>query len=518
MSNQKKAVKPKIFRKSIALRLIVHFGLMLFIFGVVIAIALQFFQDVLSQNRIMGEMRGAYNSIVHNFYSEWTIRQEFEEAKNLNDVALNRNMQIWVKLLVPGEGETREIIMYRSSYYSYELKEDKVIEEKETGKFAEMSHTIGEDERVVYMVYTRVYTDYYNKDKDDNYDQYLIEIRSHLASFKNTSFIDNNYNRVIIGVAFAVALVWTWMYSRRFARPVIEMCDITKNLASLNFDKRCEVDSDDEISDLAESINEMSDKLKDALGELKDKNQLLVVELEKEKGQELYRKKLLSDVSHELKTPLAIISGYAEALQLAANKTAEKRNYYSNVIIEEANKMSKLVHDILYLSQVEGRHYQMLPERISADQFLSEIIKRHSQLIADRNVEIVFEAAACDILADPLRLEQIINNILSNALSQVQGSRIIKLSGEVTEDGMYSISVYNSGAHIADEDFDKLWLPFFKADKSRNRKEGRYGIGLSIVKELTEQQGGRYGVRNVTGTEDGVVFNIDMPIYNDDPQ
>lgn len=514
MNDQKKAGKPKIFRKSIALRLIVHFGLMLFIFGVVIALALQFFQDVLSQNRIMDEMKYAYYSIVNSFHSEWTIRDEFVEAKKLNDVALNRNMQIWVRQIIPGEGENenREILKYWSTSISYSLNEDKVIEDnKDTGKFSEMSHTIGEDERVVYMVYMRKYVDNYN----DN-ETYMIEIRSHLASFKSTTFIDNNYNRVVIGVAFAVALVWTWMYSRRFARPVIEMCDITKNLASLNFDKRCEVDSDDEISDLAESINEMSDKLKGALEELKDKNQLLVVELEKEKSQELYRKKLLSDVSHELKTPLAIISGYAEALQLAANKTAEKRNYYSNVIIEEANKMSKLVHDILYLSQIEGGHYQLLPERLSANKFLSEIINRHSQFIAERNVEMQFDAAECDILADPLRLEQIINNILSNALSQVQGGRIIRLSGVLTEDGMYRISVYNSGAHIAEEDFDKLWLPFFKADKSRNRKEGRYGIGLSIVKELTEQQGGRYGVRNVSEPEDGAIFTIDIPIYREE--
>lgn len=503
--NTKKDGKPKIFRKSIALRLIIHFGLMLFIFGVVIAIALQFFQDVLSRNRIMEELRMTYISIERIFRSEtWTILQEVDEPENLNAIALNRNLQIRII--------RDEKAVYWSSTIFPELKEDKIIDEGEDYTYSEMSYTPSnsdEDERVVYMVYTRIYKDKYNDDKE-----YAIEIRAHLASVKNTSFIDNNYNRVVIGVAFAVALVWTWMYSRRFARPVIEMCDITKNLANLHFDKRCNVDSDDEISDLAVSINEMSDKLKGALEELKDKNALLVIELEKEKGQEAYRKKLLSDVSHELKTPLAIISGYAEALQLAANKSADKRTYYSNVIIEEAGKMSKLVHDILYLSQIEGGHYQMFPERISADNFLLAIVERHSQLIAERNVKISTEAAQCYIWADPLRLEQILNNYLNNALAQVQGSRLISLRGELTGDGMYRISVYNSGGHIADEDVDKLWLPFFKADKSRNRKEGRYGIGLSIVKELTEQQNGRYGVQNVSDPEQGVIFHVDLPVFD----
>nr|MCR4924173.1 HAMP domain-containing histidine kinase [Lachnospiraceae bacterium] len=278
-------------------------------------------------------------------------------------------------------------------------------------------------------------------------------------------------------------------------------------MTNLDFDAKYSSGGHNEIAVLGEHINELSERLEATISDLKTANDKLKYDLDKKIELEEMRTEFLSSVSHELKTPIALIQGYAEGLKDNVNSDEESRNFYCDVIIDESKKMNTLVKSLLELNELENSK-----EKLNIENFdLSLVIKNcisNIKLLAEQNeVCIIFnENEPIYVKADEFKTEQIINNYLANAIHYAKNEKKVEVS--VKERGQLAhIEVFNTGDNIPDSHITKLWDKFYKVDKARTREYGGSGIGLSIVKAIADSFGREYGVYN---KENGVVFWFEL--------
>ncbi len=297
---------------------------------------------------------------------------------------------------------------------------------------------------------------------------------------------------------FLLSLVWVFVFARRFSRPIAEMNRITKNLSALDFTQKVTVRGSDEIAQLGGSVNEMSDSLAAALSELRQANAKLKDEIELERQLDRMRRDFVANVSHELKTPISIISGYAEGLKLNINEDA--REEYCNTILDESRRMNGLVLKILELSRYESGRIEVHAERFD----LSALAKQMTQrILKDCGVETaVTVPAGITVEADPMLAEQVLQAYLENARSHTpNGGSVTVTAAEI--DGKIRLSVINTGDPIPAEQMPQIWQSFYRGDDSHKRDQSRFGLGLSIVSAIARLHRTACGVMN---TENGVCF------------
>ena len=223
------------------------------------------------------------------------------------------------------------------------------------------------------------------------------------------------------------------------------------------------------------------------------------------------RQEFLSNVSHELKTPIALIQGYAEGLQDGIIDDPEDRKFYCDVIVDEADKMNRMVRRLLDLNQLEFGN-----ERVEMSCFdITELIKgvvNANMLLADTDgITISFaQDEPVHVWGDEFKVEEVITNYLSNAMHYAAGAKQVRIYYEQRKK-LLRVCVYNSGSNIPEEELDKIWIKFYKVDKARTREYGGSGIGLSIVKAIMNSMHQECGVYNV---EDGVVFWMELERNN----
>jgi signal transduction histidine kinase len=218
------------------------------------------------------------------------------------------------------------------------------------------------------------------------------------------------------------------------------------------------------------------------------------------------RKEFLSNVSHELKTPLALIQGYAEGLQECINDDAASRDFYCEVIVDEAGKMNQMVQKLLTLNHLEFGSDPVSFGRFDITELINGVIGNSSLMLRQNGIRLSFEEPPAYVWGDEFQIEEVITNYLSNAIHYASGEKQIRISYEDRGEAL-RINVFNSGSHIPDEDLDKVWEKFYKVDKARTRAYGGSGIGLSIVKAIMESHHRECGVCNDT---DGVVFWLEL--------
>jgi len=214
------------------------------------------------------------------------------------------------------------------------------------------------------------------------------------------------------------------------------------------------------------------------------------------------RKEFLSNVSHELKTPLALIQGYAEGLQECINDDAESREFYCDVIIDEADKMNRMVKKLLTLNQLEFGNDQVVMERFNMTELITGVANSTKILREQKNIRLELEnPEEAWVWGDEFKVEEVITNYMSNAINHADGEKVIRVFYTC------SVSVFNTGQPIPEEDLDKIWVKFYKVDKARTREYGGSGIGLSIVKAIMDSLHQQCGVIN---HEDGVEFWMEL--------
>lgn len=355
-----------------------------------------------------------------------------------------------------------------------------------------------------------------NPKSNKQYIVYGAELMSggEVELFSSKEYIDNTARIAVMitnatsVTALLLALVFIYFYTGRFTKPLIAMSEITGKMAKMDFSEKCSFERNDEIGVLSSSINYLSDSLNTTLNDLNLKNEKLKEDIEKEKNLEKIRKEFISNVSHELKTPISIIRGYSEGAGLMLESgEIDGAKSYCDIIVNETEKMNALVLQLLELSKYESGNIEISKEEFDVAGMINDYAFGNEMKFNENGIKFENEIPNDLIgIGDTIKLGMVVNNYISNAVSHTSGDKIIKVSCEEIDDN-YRVKVFNTGENISQEDIEKIWISFYRADKSRSRSEGRFGLGLSIVSAIQKLHKREYGVYN---TDDGVCFWFDI--------
>ena len=339
----------------------------------------------------------------------------------------------------------------------------------------------------------------------------IFILRSPLESIRESVSISNKFLLYITLGTGGLGVIFVWLFTKRITNPILELTTLSERMANLEFDAKYRSGGTDEIGLLGANFNTMSERLELAVSELKGANYALRQDIEKREKMESMRTEFIGNVSHELKTPIALIQGYAEGLKEGISEDAESRAFYCEVIMDEAKKMNELVKNLLTLNQLEFGGEGVDFERFDITELIKGVLLSNDILIQQKQAEVRFHSD-CPVFVwgDELRVEQVLRNYLSNALNHVENERVIDIRVvENKESGKVRISVFNTGKQIPKEELTQIWNKFYKVDKARTREYGGHGIGLSIVKAIMESFHQEYGVENY---ENGVAFWFELDL------
>ncbi len=324
----------------------------------------------------------------------------------------------------------------------------------------------------------------------------LILMRTALESIRESAGISNRFLAYSGTLAVILSAMLSVFASRKIAKPILELTDISKRMTDLDFNAKYQSKGENEIDQLGEHINQLSHTLEKTISELKSANNELLIDIERKTQIDEMRKDFLSNVSHELKTPLALIQGYAEGLLECINEDEESRSFYCEVIMDEADKMNQMVKKLLTLNQLEFGNDIVTMERFDLTELIRGVLASASILLKQNEITLTFNTdMPMYVWADEFKVEEVVTNYLSNAIHHVQDPKHIDIKYTQMEDYV-RVSVFNTGQQIPPEDVDQIWVKFYKVDKARTREYGGSGIGLSIVKAIMDSFHRECGVRN----------------------
>ena len=348
-------------------------------------------------------------------------------------------------------------------------------------------------------------------DLDNNNELY---IRTPISAIKESLKISNQVLILVGGISVIVSAIIASVVSRRFSNPILELNNIASKMSNLDFSQKyIPSSSNDELDELGNSINMMSDKLEETIKELRQNNDDLERGIKEKSKIEEMRTQFISDVSHELKTPIALIQGYAEGLIENVNNDDESRKFYAEVILDEADKMDKLVKQLLNLMKLEYGKREFNNTKFDIVSLIKEVLIKCDVMIKEQNIDVeIKNENPIYVFADDFYIEQVVTNYVTNAIKysrQVRGKKCIVVDITEERDNFARISVYNTGENLSEDDMKKIWGRFYKIDSSRNRSNGGTGIGLSLVRAIMNNYQNKYGVQNRT---DGVEFYFELKI------
>lgn len=335
-----------------------------------------------------------------------------------------------------------------------------------------------------------------------------IEVCMQVSQVMSTTKIDFIVAFVFLISALFIGFIILIFYLRRFSKPIDNMCVITDRMSCLDFSQKLPPTKLTEMTQLSENINTLSDVLDKALNDLSEKNEKLKQDIENERTIDNLRQIFVSGISHELKTPIAIIQGYAEGAKMffeAGNTEAALE--YCDIIANESVRMNNMVMRLLEITKYDSGAYEPQRENFSLKELVDEWYVRNSAILSEK--EITAENAVEEEFTgngDTIILASVLNNYLSNAVSHIAGAKKIVCRAEDMGES-YRLYVFNTGENIEEKHLDKIWNSFYRVDKAMSRSQGRFGLGLAIVASIQRLHGEAYGVEN---RENGVEFWFDI--------
>lgn len=326
-----------------------------------------------------------------------------------------------------------------------------------------------------------------------------------LSSVGESVRLANQFLLYVGIIAAAIGGLVIYLTARQISKPIYRLSNLSKRMSNLDFEAKYEPEKHEmeEIQVLGNSMNTLSERLEETISELKSANNQLTKDIEEKTKIDEMRKEFIANVSHELKTPIALIQGYAEGLQEGMGEEKESRDYYCDVIVDEANKMNQMVKQLLTLSSLESGNDKPVMDRFNLTELIKGVVNASKILIEQNQIQVEFDdQTPVYVWADEFKIEQVVTNYLSNAIHHIDGEKkiIIRM---IPENGLVRVSVFNTGTPIPEEAIPNLWTKFYKVDKARTRAYGGTGIGLSIVKAIMDAHNQQYGVKN---WENGVEF------------
>lgn len=337
----------------------------------------------------------------------------------------------------------------------------------------------------------------------------FILIRTPIQGIKDNVHISNTFITYIGIVTLIIGIIAAFVLSSYISRPIKQLSNIAERMSELDFDIKYDGKDKGEIGLLGKSMNNMSQKLEENISQLKAANLELQRDIDKKEKLEKMRTDFLSNVSHELKTPIALIQGYAEGLKEGITDDPESMDFYCSVIMDEAAKMNNMVKRLLTLNQIEFGEDELVMERFDINELVKSVVNANELRATQKNLSITYDILDTPLYvwADEYKVEEVVTNYLSNAINHCCNENIIKIKvGQIDKDNV-RVSVFNTGNNIPEADIEHIWEKFYKVDKARTREYGGNGIGLSIVKAIVESMGKTCGVNNLS---DGVEFWFDL--------
>lgn len=331
-----------------------------------------------------------------------------------------------------------------------------------------------------------------------------------VENIRESAKIANTFTAYVGALAVIIGILIVSVVLGRITKPLSELSHISEKMVNLDFEEKYQSRGRNEIDLLGENINKLSDSLAKSISELKTANNELQNDIRHKEHIDEMRREFLANVSHELKTPIALIQGYAEGLIESVNEDEESRKFYSEVIMDEASKMNKMVMKLLTLNQLEFGNEEVRMERFDLTSLMKNYLQSASLLAKKNQIELKFaEYGSKYVWADEFKIEEVVTNYFSNAVNhceEVDGKKEIEIRF-IDIDGKVRVSVFNTGRPIPEESIEHLWEKFYKVDKARTREYGGSGVGLSIVKAIMDSMNQKYGVENYSN---GVVFWFDV--------
>lgn len=342
--------------------------------------------------------------------------------------------------------------------------------------------------------------------------EYNVYIEVPISIIDESVKISNNMLIIIGFIVIFIGAIAALYVSKKFATPISELNNIANKMSKLDFSQKYKATgTDDEMDELGNSINVMSEKLEKTIKQLRRSNSELERDIEEKSKIDEMRKQFISDVSHELKTPIALIQGYAEGLIENVNDDEESRKFYAEVILDESNKMDTLVKQLLELMKLEYGKREFNNVEFNIGELIKEVIRKCDVMLKEKQIEVEYDdTKEVYVNADEFYIEQVITNYLTNAIKNaktINEKKKIQVKVEETKKQKVRITVFNTGDKIKDEELERIWKRFYKSDSSRNREDGGTGIGLSLVKAIMNNYKNDYGVNN---KEDGVEFYFEL--------
>lgn len=404
----------------------------------------------------------------------------------------------WIIITADGQkvasaGENEGMLQARLIGYAYELDKkhvkSKILDQTDSYVIQQVS------DRFVGMDYLESWGFF------DNGCYFLI--RTPLESIRESVFISNSFYFVVGVFIIAVSALVLWVITRRITNPISELTVLSRKMSNLDFEAKYKSQAGNEIDELGENFNRMSEELEKTISELKAANNQLQKDIESKIRIDQQRKEFLNNVSHELKTPIALVQGYAEGLKENISDDPESREFYCDVIMDEASKMNKLVRNLLTLNHLEEGRDEVAMEHFDIVSLIRGVLQSMDIIIQQKEARVCFEVEdPVYVWADEFKIEEVVTNYISNALNHLEGDKEIEIC-VIPEEDRVRISVFNTGMPIPEADIPNLWKKFYKVDKARTREYGGSGIGLSIVKAIMESHHQKYGVCNY---DNGVEF------------
>ena len=392
-------------------------------------------------------------------------------------------------------GENNMAKMLRSKLFGYVNDLDKDMERSRILKQTDTCTMWQVHDRFAGMEYVECWGQFDNG--------YYFLIRSPLESIKESVAISNSFYFVVGAIIVVISGLIILVVTSRITRPISELTKLSEKMSDLDFEARYQSWAGNEIDVLGDNFNKMSRKLESTISELKSANNKLQKDIEDKIKIDEMRKEFLDNVSHELKTPIALIQGYAEGLNENISDDPESREFYCEVIMDEASKMNKLVKNLLTLNQLESGKDAPVMERFDIVSLIKGVLGSMHIVIEQKEATVIFEETEpVYVWADEFKTEEVVTNYTSNALNHLDGERKVEIK-VLREGDCVKLTVFNTGTPSPEEDIPNLWNKFYKVDKARTREYGGSGIGLSIVKAIVEGMNQKYGVCNY---DNGVEF------------
>ena len=323
--------------------------------------------------------------------------------------------------------------------------------------------------------------------------KYYLTISRTMKSIDEDIRTSNVFLLVSGSVVAVFGIFIIYIFSRSFAKPILQINEVAQKISNLDFSTKVQVKSEDELGELACSMNLISDRLSESINQLK--------------GDIDRHNQLVRDMSHELKTPITAIKGYTEALKYGVAKNQTQTNQYYDIIVGECDRMNSLIHELIELSKMDSMNDALNFEFFDLEEVLLEVKDQYKYEMQKKNVEYKIEMQDTFVYGDCHVLKRAIKNLIENAVRHVNDDGTIRIKGYQL-DQKYLLKVYNSGSRIPKESLASIWDVFYKVDESRKRENDTYGIGLAIVKSVVALHGGQAEVYNL---EEGVEFLLILP-------